>query len=65
MNEAGRTITPKVCDECKKLCMPLPCSSNPKASEWYCETDHKSYRMEVEVAEAILVAEMQGRRRKG
>lgn len=38
----------KICDECKKTCMPLLSKSRPKSSEWYCEKCHKSYPLSTE-----------------
>jgi hypothetical protein len=46
-------FSPKVCDECKKLCVPLSTSSGT-SDEWYCRNCHKSYSMKREVAEYVL-----------
>jgi len=42
------SVAPKVCPECSGLTKPLTPPSNPLASEFYCETCHKSYLMESE-----------------
>ena len=44
----------KVCDHCQKACMPIACSNNPDASEWYCKPCHESYKMDLEVAMQII-----------
>lgn len=56
MNEQ-KVITPKMCEVCKKPCMPIPCSHKWDSSEWYCETDHKSYPMDADTARTILMVE--------
>ena len=61
--EGQKQITPQICEVCKKPCIPLPSSHNLASSEWYCQTDHKSYPMDVDTARAILI--MEARMKKG
>ena len=51
----------KECEECHGSCKPIPCSSNPLASEFYCSKCHRSYRMTVEAAKQYLAYEAQAK----
>jgi len=45
------------CEQCKRACDPLPCMSNPEASEHYCPRCHKSYPMaDAEVRAVVSMA---------
>jgi hypothetical protein len=45
------------CSVCHKTMMPIACSTNPEASEWYCEKCHKSKPMDSEMAAYCIAAE--------
>ena len=52
-----RVFSPKTCEECKKVCIPLPSHYDLSRSTWYCEPCHKCFPMEADVAGMILTAE--------
>jgi NAD-dependent DNA ligase len=35
----------KPCPTCSKLMQPIPCTSRPESSEWYCSEGHHSHHM--------------------
>ena len=51
----------KTCEECNQPCKPIPVSSNPVASEFFCIKCHKSYPMAVDAAKYILAHEARNR----
>jgi hypothetical protein len=59
-----REFKVQVCEECKKGCRPFP-TSNITGSEWYCGHCHKSYPMDHDLAQALLVKERQEAKHNG
>jgi len=47
-------FSPKVCEECKGLCIPIAVSYNLMSSEHYCKKCHKSYPMDMKEANEVL-----------
>ncbi len=53
------------CKKCRRDCKPVPCQTNPEASEFYCDRCHESYTMDAETAEAFLEWEDQKHQARG
>ena len=49
----------KKCEKCGNSCSPVTSEHNPKASEFYCSTCHKSYLMTLEEAQYFIMLRRQ------